>query len=85
MLKSVAKRAGKSHGLAQELWASGIYEARLVAAMVDEPALVSEEQMDTWVADFDSWAICDCCCSYLFDKTPFAYRKAVEWSEREEE
>src|SRR5215212_269748 len=85
MLKAIAKRAGKSHDLAEELWASGIYEARLVAAMVDEPARVTEEQMDVWVADFDSWAICDCCCSYLFDKTPYAYRKAFEWAEREEE
>jgi 3-methyladenine DNA glycosylase AlkD len=84
-LKTIAKAAGKSHTLAQELWATGIYEARLVAAMVDEPAKVTEAQMDAWVADFDSWAICDCCCSYLFDKTPYAYRKAHEWSNREEE
>ena len=41
--------------------------------------------METWVKDFDSWDVCDQVCSNLFDKTPFAYRKAIEWSKREEE
>lgn len=85
VLKAMARRIGRDHVLAQELWASGIYEAHLLACMIDEPAKVTPEQMDAWVADFDSWAVCDCCCSYLFDRTPFAYSKAFEWSEREEE
>ncbi|MFL5735547.1 MAG: DNA alkylation repair protein [Chloroflexia bacterium] len=84
-LKAIAKRAGRSHALAADLWATGIYEARLVATMVDEPAKVTEAQMDAWAVEFDSWAICDCCCSYLFDKTPYAYTKAVQWAERDEE
>ena len=85
VLKKVAKSAGKNHALAQELWASGIHEARLIAAMIDDPTQVTEAQVESWVADFDSWTVCDCCCAYLFWKTPFAYRKAHEWSEREEE
>lgn len=84
-LKRIAKEIGKDHALAQELWASGILDARVIAAAVDDPRLVTEEQMEGWVRDFDNWAVCDACCSYLFDKTPFAYQKAVEWSEREEE
>src|SRR5690242_13664461 len=58
-LKAIAKRAGRGHDLAAELWATGINEARLVAAMVDEPARVTEAQTDAWAAEFDSWAICD--------------------------
>jgi 3-methyladenine DNA glycosylase AlkD len=85
VLKELAKRVGKNHELAQDLWASGFNEARMVAAMIDVPAMVTEAQMEHWVAGFDNWAICDCCCSYLFDKTPLAYPKAFEWSEREEE
>lgn len=84
-LQKLAKEIGRDHDLAGELWASGIHEARLLACLVDEPKRVSEEQMERWVRDFDSWDICDCCCGYLFDKTPFSYRKALEWSEREEE
>jgi len=84
-LRSLAGRVGGDHELAQQLWRSGIHEARLLAAFVDEPARVSEEQMEAWAAEFDSWDLVDQCCGSLFDKTPFAYRKAVEWSGREEE
>ena len=84
-LRKMAKAAGKDHGLAQELWASGIHEARILAGMVDDPALVTEEQMEAWVKDFDSWDVCDQVCMNLFDKTPLAWQKVIDWSEREEE
>jgi 3-methyladenine DNA glycosylase AlkD len=41
--------------------------------------------MDDWAMDFDSWDVCDQRCSNLFDKTNFAYKKAHEWSFRDEE
>jgi 3-methyladenine DNA glycosylase AlkD len=84
-LRALAKETGKDHELAQELWASGVHEARILATMVDDPRKVSEEQMELWTGDFDSWDVCDQCCSNLFDKTCFARAKAVEWSEREQE
>jgi 3-methyladenine DNA glycosylase AlkD len=84
-LRAMAKRLGKDHRLAADLWASGIHEARVLAALVDDPALVTEGQMEAWAADFDSWDVVDGACSSLFDKTPFAWTKAVEWSSREEE
>ncbi len=84
-LRSMARELGRSHALAEELWASGVHEAQLLAGMVDEPKKVTEDQLERWVADFDSWDVCDQCCSNLFDKTEFAHRKAVEWAGREEE
>ena len=68
--------------MAGELWASGIHEARILATLVDVPEEVTPEQMETWVLDFCSWDLCDQCCSNLFDRTPYAFRKAVEWSRR---
>ena len=53
--------------------------------MIDDPKRVTEAQMESWVQDFDSWDICDQCCSNLFDKTRFAFPKAIEWSRRTEE
>jgi len=85
VLRDMAKKIGKDHELAQQLWESGIHEARLLACFVDRPELVTEDQMERWVKDFDSWDICDQCCSNLFDRTGMAYDKAVEWSRREEE
>lgn len=88
-LKQLAKEAKKQtkdrHALAVELWKTGIHDARAVAYLIDDPKQVTEKQMEAWVKDFDNWAICDSCCGTLFDKTPFAYKKAFEWSERSEE
>jgi 3-methyladenine DNA glycosylase AlkD len=85
MLRSIAKRTGRDHDLAEELWASGVHEAMILAPMVDDPALVTEEQMERWALDFASWDVVDQACSNLFDRTPFAVAKAFAWSSREEE
>ncbi|HEX9908704.1 MAG TPA: DNA alkylation repair protein [Thermoplasmata archaeon] len=84
-LRRMAKKIRKDHALAQELWSSGIHEARMMAAFVDDPASVTEAQMESWVKEFDSWDVCDQVCSNLFDATPFAYSKAALWSKRDEE
>lgn len=84
-IRKIAKEIGKDHDLALQLWESPWRECRVVATMIADPERVTEELMEEWAAQFDSWGICDCCCGYLFDKTPYAYGKAREWSEREEE
>ena len=84
-LRAIAKEIGKDHDLAQELWASGVHEARILAAFIDDPKQVTEAQMEQWVADFDSWDVCDQVCGNLFDRTAYAYPKALDWSSREEE
>ncbi len=84
-LRPMAKRIGKDHKLAAELWSSGIHEAKLLAGFIDEPDKVTEKQMESWASDFDSWDVVDQVCSSLFDQTGFAHSKAVEWSERKEE
>lgn len=84
-LRKVAKEIGVNHDLAAELWNTGLHEARLVAAFIDDPALVTERQLEEWAVAFDSWDVCDQVCSNLFDRTPFAVRKAKEWSGRKEE
>ena len=84
-LRKMAEEIGKDHALAQQLWASHIHEARILASMVDYPEVVTEAQMDAWVQDFDSWDVCDECILNLFEKVEFAYRKAIEWSSNESE
>jgi 3-methyladenine DNA glycosylase AlkD len=84
VLRSMGKRIGRDHGLALELWASGLHEARILAALVDDPALVTEEQMEQWVGELDSWDVCDQLCSNLLDKTPMAVEKARTWSRHPE-
>jgi len=84
-IRAIAKKIGLNHALALELWNTKIHEARLLASMVAEPARLTRKQADAWVRDFDSWDVCDQTCSNLFDKTPFAFAKAVEWTKRKRE
>lgn len=84
-MRKLAKETGKDHMLALELWKTGIAEARIVAALVDEPDKLTEQQMEDWVKDIDSWDVCDQVCMNLFEKTPLAWKKIIDWSERDEE
>ena len=76
----LAKRLGKDHNLAARLWASGWYEARILAALTDDPERVTRRQMNAWAADFKNWGDCDTVCFHLFDRTPFAWEKARQWA-----
>ncbi len=84
-LRRLAREIGHDHRLAQELWDTRVHEARILASMVDDPATVTEVQMEAWVRDHDSWDVCDHVCGNLFDRTPYAFEKAVALSVREEE
>jgi 3-methyladenine DNA glycosylase AlkD len=84
-LRTIAKRLGADHELALALWATGNHEARLVACFIDDPAAVTETQLEAWVHDFDSWDICDQATGSLFDRTNYAWSKAVAWAARDEE
>lgn len=79
-LQKMARGLGADHGLAADLWASGVHEARILAAMIEDPAAISSEQMDRWAAAFDSWDVCDQVCKYAFARTSLAYEKATEWA-----
>ncbi|MCE5214955.1 MAG: DNA alkylation repair protein [Methanobacterium sp.] len=84
-LTRIAQETGKNHALAEKLWQHGYTETRILASLIDDPKLVTEKQMERWALDFNSWDVCDQCCMKLFRKTPFAYPKIYEWSNREEE
>lgn len=79
-LRTLARDTGRNHDLAQALWQSGRHEARILAVLIDEPARVGEDQVDRWVADIDSWDLCDQFCNNLVRRLPFARAKAEAWS-----
>ena len=84
-LRKMAKEIGTDHALALKLYDSDIHEAKKLASIIDDPERVKETQMEKWLKQFDSWDICDICCSSLFVKTPFAYKKIFEWCKRKNE
>jgi 3-methyladenine DNA glycosylase AlkD len=79
-IRRYAKSVGKDHALADALWKTGVYEARFLAAFVDDPAAVGPAQMERWANDFDSWAVCDTVCFALFDRTAHAWTKVHAWA-----
>jgi len=84
-LRKLSKELGKDHELALSLWKTGIAEARIVAAMIGDPQGLTEEQMEDWVKDINSWDVCDQVCMNLFEKSPLAWKKIHDWSNRQEE
>jgi len=84
-LRALAKEIGKDHSLAALLWNENIRETRILASMIDDPKQLTEAQMEVWVVEFDYWEICDQCIMNLFEKSPLAWQKAVEWAARPEE
>jgi 3-methyladenine DNA glycosylase AlkD len=84
-IQKLAKRLGRDHGLALALWKTGVYEAQMLAAYVDEPARVTLAQMDAQARAFDNWAICDTLCFALWVQTPHAFAKIRKWATSRDE
>ena len=85
VLHAFARRIGKDHRLAEQLWTSGIHEARILATLIGEPHKVTDAQMERWVRDFDSWDVVDAACCYLYAHASPAWSKLDAWSRRREE
>lgn len=80
-LKVYAKTLGRDHDLAVALWGTGIYEARLLAAFIGDPARLTPALMDRWCRDFDNWGVCDTVCFSLFDRSPHAWSRVEPWAD----
>ena len=84
-IKALGTTLGRSQPLAVALWDTGVYEARMLASFVGDPALLTRAQMDRWCKEFDNWAFCDAMSFNLFDRTPYAWTKVAQWSRRRNE
>lgn len=84
-IRVLAKQMGRDHDWVEGLWSSGMYEARMLTAFVAEPERLTSAEMDRLCRDFDNWAICDTLCFHLFDRSPLAWRKVVQWSSKRAE
>ena len=85
-IKAEAKKGKLNrHALAQDLWESGIHEGRLLAILTEDPKVMTEAQVESWVRDVDSWDICDQLCGNLLCKIPFAEKRMLAWCADEAE
>lgn len=84
-LREMGRPLHRQHGLAQALWATGVHDARFLAAIIEDPQQVTRSQMDCWVSGSDNWALTDALSTGVFDLTPYAVEKAHRWSGRRQE
>jgi 3-methyladenine DNA glycosylase AlkD len=84
-LQKYARTLGRDHALADALWRTGWYEARMLTAFVADARQLTPEEMQRWAAGFDNWAVCDTLCFKLFDRSPHAWHVLREWSTRPED
>ena len=84
-LFELAKNLGTDHALALELWQTGIYEARILAALIADPKLITKPLMNRWVRNFDNWAICDGVCLHCFRETKYAHDVIAGWVRKKAE
>jgi 3-methyladenine DNA glycosylase AlkD len=83
-LRKLAKEYGADQALAEQLWTTGIREARLLAGYVADPETIGEATIEAWAADFNSWDIVDQVADAIW-LSPFGTKKAKQWSKRGEE
>ena len=81
-IKALGTMLGRHQPLARALWATGVYEARMLASFVGDPERLTAAEMERWCRDFDNWAFCDAMSFNLFDRTPHAWAKVAQWSSR---
>jgi len=79
-MDELARKIGRNHRLALELWETGVHDARILAGMIDEPEQVTTAQMNRWVRDFDNWDVCDGTCCHLFAFAGPAWDRAIAWT-----
>jgi 3-methyladenine DNA glycosylase AlkD len=84
-INALGKQLGRHQELAAALWDTDVYEARMLASLVGDPAVITPAQMDRWCKAFDNWAVCDTMCFNLFDRTPHAWDMVDRWSRRTRE
>ena len=84
-LKALSRTHRGNQTLARDLWASGYRDARILATYIADPKAFTPKQMDAWVAELDSWDVCDATANQLFRRSPHALNRALVWSDAEPE
>ncbi len=78
------KKIKVNQPLAEQLWATGNYDARILATMIADPQAISEELLEAWVHDLYNYSLADALSS-LVSRTAYAQPKMEQWTQSSEE
>lgn len=79
-LDAVAREARRDQALADALWASGIYDARILACKVADPAAATEAGLDAWLDEIEVYVLVDVFVGSLAARVPGIVERADRWS-----
>jgi 3-methyladenine DNA glycosylase AlkD len=80
-LRKLAESIGVDESLALEAWASGIYEAQLVASTVSDPDTFTPYKIEAWVAQSESLPVIDELCFTWFEAMDLGMEAIRHWIE----
>lgn len=80
-LRKLAKQVGRNRELAQALWKSDVYDARVIALLIDDPAQVTRDQAERQVEELAGGMLAHVfsSCDATLAKTPFVVELAEQW------
>ena len=80
-LRKIAKTVGRDHKLAQQLWKSNVYDAKVVGLLVDDPKQLTREQVEEQVENLSGGYLAHVfsSCGATVPKAPLAFDLACEW------
>lgn len=80
-LRKLAKQIGRDRELAHALWKTDVYEARVLALLVDDPARITREQAEEQVEELAGGMLVHvfASCDATLAKTPFVVELADHW------
>lgn len=80
-LRKLAKRIGRDRELAQALWKTDVYDARVIALLIDDPAQITRDQAQRQVGELAGGMLAHvfASCDATLAKTPFMVELAGQW------
>jgi 3-methyladenine DNA glycosylase AlkD len=80
-LRKIAKKIGRDHKLAQQLWKANNYDAKIIGLLIDDPKELSREQIEEQVENLRGGHLAHVfsSCDATLPKAPFALDVACDW------
>lgn len=85
-LRKLAKGIGRDHRLAQQLFASDVYDAKIIGILIDDPKQLTREQVEQQVENLHGGYLSHVfsSCDATLAKAPFAFELACEWMDHKD-
>lgn len=83
-LNKLKKKIKVNHELAQQLWATGNHDARVLATKIANAKQMTEEEIEAWASELDDYVLTGALTDVV-GKSPVIIQKMEEWTASDEE